>query len=72
PHPPSPHQPTSHPTRPYTPDQPQLLPPVGRAQAHRHRALPQHRPGPPPKVAVPVIVVALLCIAVGVWALSVS
>ncbi|KOT29866.1 hypothetical protein ADK42_30870, partial [Streptomyces rimosus subsp. rimosus] len=65
-------QPNSQPTRPYTPDQPQPLPPVGRTPAPRHRALPQQRPGPPPKVAVPVIVVALLCIAVGVWALSVS
>ncbi|MFD7662513.1 protein kinase [Streptomyces sp. NPDC059788] len=60
------------PTRPYTPGHPQPLPPAGRAPAHRHRALPQRRPGPPPKVAVPVIVVALLCIAVGVWALAVS
>ncbi|WP_030373485.1 serine/threonine-protein kinase [Streptomyces rimosus] len=65
-------QPNSQPTRPYTPGQPQPLPPVGRTPAPRHRALPQQRPGPPPKVAVPVIVVALLCIAVGVWALSVS
>ncbi|WP_411143145.1 serine/threonine-protein kinase [Streptomyces sp. x-80] len=30
---------------------------------------PYKRPGPPPKVAVPVLIVALLCIAVGVWAL---
>ncbi|MEU4198541.1 serine/threonine-protein kinase [Streptomyces sp. NPDC039022] len=59
-------------TRPYTPDRPQPLPPSGRAAARRHRAVPQRRPGPPPKVAVPVIVVALLCIAFGVWALSVS
>ncbi|MFC4495604.1 serine/threonine-protein kinase [Streptomyces ovatisporus] len=28
------------------------------------------RPGPPPKVAVPVLIVALLCLAVGVWALT--
>ncbi|MEV1048373.1 protein kinase [Streptomyces sp. NPDC049916] len=28
------------------------------------------RPGPPPKVAVPVLVVALICFAVGVWALT--
>ncbi|MFE7660772.1 serine/threonine-protein kinase [Streptomyces celluloflavus] len=30
---------------------------------------PYKRPGPPQKVAVPVLIVALLCIAVGVWAL---
>ncbi|MDQ1009653.1 serine/threonine protein kinase [Streptomyces sp. V4I23] len=28
------------------------------------------RPGPPPKVAVPVLIVALLCFAVGIWALT--
>ncbi|PJF01654.1 serine/threonine protein kinase [Streptomyces carminius] len=28
------------------------------------------RPGPPPRVAVPVLVLALLCLAVGLWALS--
>ncbi|MFG2528552.1 protein kinase [Streptomyces sp. NPDC048516] len=32
-------------------------------------AVPHRKPGPPPKVAIPVLVVALLCIAVGVWAL---
>ncbi|AXI72687.1 serine/threonine protein kinase [Streptomyces cavourensis] len=30
----------------------------------------QTRPGPPPKVAVPVLVVALICFAVGIWALT--
>ncbi|MFG2093150.1 serine/threonine-protein kinase [Streptomyces sp. NPDC048612] len=33
------------------------------------RPAPYRKPGPPPKVAIPVLVVALLCIAVGVWAL---
>ncbi|MFD3643314.1 serine/threonine-protein kinase [Streptomyces griseus] len=28
------------------------------------------RPGPPPKVAIPVLVVALICFAVGIWALT--
>ncbi|MFH8404630.1 serine/threonine-protein kinase [Streptomyces sp. NPDC018019] len=71
---PAPQHPIPHPpaTRPYTPDWPQPRPPAGRAAARRHRASPQRRPGPPPKIAVPVIVVALLCIAVGVWALSIS
>jgi hypothetical protein len=55
------------PTHPYTaqgsqvPDQP-TPPPQG----------PQRRPGPPPKVAIPVLVVALLCFAVGIWALTAS
>ncbi|MFF8599276.1 serine/threonine-protein kinase [Streptomyces sp. NPDC015232] len=33
------------------------------------RAVPARRPGPPAKVAVPVLITALLCFAVGVWAL---
>ncbi|MER7747868.1 protein kinase [Streptomyces bacillaris] len=50
-------------TRPYT------------AQHHPLAAQPpapvrQTRPGPPPKVAVPVLVVALICFAVGIWALT--
>ncbi|MFF3323317.1 protein kinase [Streptomyces sp. NPDC002889] len=36
------------------------------------RAAVQKRPGPPPKVAVPVLLVALLCFAVGIWALTQS
>ncbi|MFE4693404.1 serine/threonine protein kinase [Streptomyces sp. NPDC056749] len=31
---------------------------------------PAKRPGPSPKVAVPVLVVALICFAVGIWALT--
>ncbi|MFJ8073539.1 protein kinase [Streptomyces sp. NPDC096176] len=30
----------------------------------------QKRPGPPPKVAVPVLLLAVLCFAVGIWALT--
>ncbi|MEU7026580.1 protein kinase [Streptomyces sp. NPDC046275] len=33
------------------------------------QAVPARRPGPPAKVAVPVLITALLCFAVGVWAL---
>ncbi|WP_330478139.1 serine/threonine protein kinase [Streptomyces platensis] len=60
-------------TRPYTagplpvPGQP----PAGTAvtvPSPAHSA-PYRKPGPPAKVAVPVLIVALLCIAVGVWAL---
>ncbi|AZS72966.1 serine/threonine protein kinase [Streptomyces lydicus] len=63
-------------TRPYTagplpvPGQP----PAGisvTVPAMAHPA-PYRKPGPPPKVAVPVLIVALLCIAVGVWALIAS
>ncbi|MFD3941528.1 serine/threonine-protein kinase [Streptomyces sp. NPDC058579] len=32
--------------------------------------LPAKRPGPPPKVAVPVLFLALICFAVGIWALT--
>ncbi|MFF9013245.1 serine/threonine-protein kinase [Streptomyces sp. NPDC014870] len=32
--------------------------------------LPAKRPGPPPKVAVPVLFLALVCFAVGIWALT--
>ncbi|MGW5114880.1 serine/threonine-protein kinase [Streptomyces noursei] len=60
-------------TRPYTAGQPPLPghPPTGGADvpAVPAPAGPVRKPGPPPKVAVPVLIVALLCIAVGVWAL---
>ncbi|MFE7317764.1 serine/threonine-protein kinase [Streptomyces sp. NPDC057555] len=60
-------------TRPYTSGQPPLpaQPPSGGTgvPAAAPPAAPVRRPGPPPKVAVPVLIVALLCIAVGVWAL---
>ncbi|MFJ9636936.1 serine/threonine-protein kinase [Streptomyces sp. NPDC101178] len=62
-------------TRPYT-DQQQHQPPphsfAAHAPAHAPAAAPvrQTRPGPPPKVAVPVLVVALICFAVGIWALT--
>lgn len=60
-------------TRPYTAG-PQPLPvrhPAAAPAAAPATAppLPYRRPGPPAKVAIPVLIVALLCIAVGVWAL---
>ncbi|MER7110437.1 serine/threonine-protein kinase [Streptomyces sp. NPDC000229] len=78
----SPHQPTPHhaaapdlahagtaavphasaATRPYTGHVPQVPGPV-RPPAGK-------RPGPPPKVTVPVLIVALVCFAVGIWALT--
>ncbi|MFE7457739.1 serine/threonine protein kinase [Streptomyces sp. NPDC057554] len=69
-------------TRPYTAGQPhqphpQAQPhqPVQPFAAHGHHApaptpVRAKRPGPPPKVAVPVLVVALICFAVGIWALT--
>ncbi|MFK4224556.1 serine/threonine-protein kinase [Streptomyces sp. NPDC019890] len=51
-------------TRAYTAQSPQV--PLS------HAPIPTagKRPGPPPKVAVPVLIVALLCFAVGIWALT--
>ncbi|WP_372344362.1 protein kinase [Streptomyces sp. KL116D] len=36
----------------------------------RSREVPKRRPGPPPKVTIPVLLLALLCFAVGIWALT--
>ncbi|GGU76830.1 hypothetical protein GCM10010275_09210 [Streptomyces litmocidini] len=53
--------------------------PYGPAPAHPYAPrpaqapaphAPARRPGPPPKVAVPVLLVALVCLAVGFWALT--
>jgi serine/threonine protein kinase len=66
------------PTRPYTAQAPQGHAP---AQPGPHATQfpqpapaaarpPQRRPGPPPKVLVPVLVLALICFAVGIWALT--
>lgn len=69
-------------TRPYTaqhPQSPQSPSPAPGGTAPVHgppqplrtaAAGVQRRPGPPPKVAVPVLVVALVCFAVGIWALT--
>ncbi|MDX3337374.1 protein kinase [Streptomyces sp. ATCC51928] len=61
------------PTRAYTAQQqhpPVPSPPVQHAAPHAPVRVRQTRPGPPPKVAVPVLVVALICFAVGIWALT--
>lgn len=44
----------------YAPHPPQTAPTPGARK----------RPGPPPKVTVPVLVLALICFAVGIWALT--
>ncbi|MTE19981.1 protein kinase [Streptomyces sp. TRM43335] len=65
---PAPHAPTPAPAAPPAP----APPPPGRGTPGRvsHRARPSRKPGPPPAVALPVLLLALLCLAVGVWALS--
>ncbi|MEV7865406.1 serine/threonine-protein kinase [Streptomyces sp. NPDC088124] len=50
-------------TRPYTAETPQ----APRTVAHH---APRRRPGPPTKVTVPVLLLALACFAVGFWALT--
>ncbi|UGY92570.1 serine/threonine-protein kinase [Streptomyces gobiensis] len=69
--PPTPTPPPGQAQSPYASYQPQPQP-----QPHTppHAPVPgsMKRPGPPPKVAVPVLVVALLCFAVGIWALTQS
>ncbi|WP_327189963.1 serine/threonine-protein kinase [Streptomyces xinghaiensis] len=60
-------------TGPYTaPGIPAAAGPPGAAARRpaAHRAPARRRPGPPAKVAVPVLVLALLCYAVGIWALT--
>ncbi|MFF3765996.1 protein kinase [Streptomyces sp. NPDC001922] len=60
------------PTRPYTAGSPQVPAPPPASSAASPALAPQRRPGPPPKVAVPVLALALLCFAVGIWALTTS
>jgi serine/threonine protein kinase len=55
-------------TRAYTAQSPQV--PLGHGAVAQ--AASNKRPGPPPKVTVPVLLVALLCFAVGIWALTQS
>ncbi|MFE4305062.1 serine/threonine-protein kinase [Streptomyces sp. NPDC056891] len=61
------------PTHPYT-ARPVQVPaqhtaPVG-APAAPSAPAPVRRPGPPPKVTIPVLLLALVCFAVGFWALA--
>ncbi|MFF8937654.1 protein kinase [Streptomyces paradoxus] len=55
-------------TASYTARTPQS-PPSGQTPS-RHRARRASRPGPPAKVAIPVLLLALACYAVGFWALT--
>ncbi|MFD4026059.1 serine/threonine-protein kinase [Streptomyces sp. NPDC058576] len=67
-----PHDPAA--TRAYTAQQqhqqhpPVPAPPVQHAAPHA--PVRRTRPGPPPKVAAGVLVLALICFAVGIWALT--
>ncbi|MGZ3116599.1 protein kinase domain-containing protein [Streptomyces sp. H62] len=54
------------PTASYTARTPQASPPA----QHRARRRRRRRPGPPARVAVPLLLLALVCYAVGFWALS--
>ncbi|QNE76239.1 protein kinase [Streptomyces finlayi] len=62
------------PTRAYTAQHPQVPHPGApistAATPHHGPPARQTRPGPPPKVAIPVLLVALLCFAAGIWALT--
>lgn len=47
-----------------------VQPPHAPQDSHTPQTASQKRPGPPLKVAVPVLVVALICFAVGIYALT--
>ncbi|AVH61308.1 MULTISPECIES: serine/threonine-protein kinase [Streptomyces] len=53
----------------YTARSPQVPPQTGAIPERRARRA-RPRPGPPAKVAVPVLLIALACFAVGFWALA--
>ncbi|MDX3249134.1 hypothetical protein [Streptomyces sp. ME18-1-4] len=62
-------------TASYTAQDPQVPQPAAQAVAPRggrrgHRAVRRGRPGPPAKIAVPLLLLALVCYAVGFWALA--
>ncbi|MGX1563456.1 protein kinase domain-containing protein [Streptomyces sp. NPDC055506] len=74
--PPAAHHRTDASTASYTaqtphqaPQAPQASPPARAASRHRAER-PRRRPGPPAKVAVPLLLLALACYAVGFWALT--
>ncbi|MET9763427.1 protein kinase [Streptomyces sp. NPDC006372] len=66
--PPAAQQRTGTSTASYTAQSPQT-PPPGQATS-RHRAPRPPRSGPPARVAIPLLLLALVCYAVGFWALS--
>jgi serine/threonine protein kinase len=69
------HQGTDASTASYTAQGPQVPPPAQQIPQRRHRAGRAGRraarhPGPPARVAVPLLLLALACYAVGFWALA--
>ncbi|MFG3130717.1 protein kinase [Streptomyces tendae] len=62
---PSPPQRADLPTAAYTARNPRSAPPAQHRGARRRR-----RPGPPARVALPLLLLALACYAVGFWALT--
>ncbi|MFJ9540109.1 protein kinase [Streptomyces sp. NPDC101225] len=71
---PAPHLRADASTASYTAQVPQVPSPgqeISQEPTRRtHRARPARRPGPPPKVAIPLLLLALACYAVGFWALT--
>ncbi|MGW4566601.1 protein kinase domain-containing protein [Streptomyces sp. NPDC004561] len=69
---PGPGRPDDSTTAAYTTRAPQAPPPARRTPpAHGRRARrPDRRPGPPAKAAIPILLLALACYAVGFWALT--
>ncbi|HZF87901.1 serine/threonine-protein kinase [Streptomyces sp.] len=64
-----PRQPADASTASYTAQDPQVPLPAQRISRRRSHAA-ARRPGPPAKVAVPLLLLALACYAVGFWALA--
>ncbi|MER7314127.1 MULTISPECIES: serine/threonine-protein kinase [Streptomyces] len=68
---PAPPPPGTASTHAYTDPYPSAVaPPQAPHAVTAPQAAPRTRPGPPRAVAVPVLVVALICFAVGIWALT--
>ncbi|GAA3994839.1 serine/threonine-protein kinase [Streptomyces marokkonensis] len=66
---PPPQQLADIPTTSYTARSPQTAPPARAYRQHRAGRR-RRRPGPPARVAVPLLLLALACYAVGFWALT--
>ncbi|MFF5495901.1 protein kinase [Streptomyces aquilus] len=67
--PPLPRQPADASTASYTAQVPQVPPPA-QPTPRRRGSRARRRPGPPAKVALPLLLLALTCYAVGFWALT--
>ncbi|MFB6548965.1 protein kinase [Streptomyces sp. NPDC056405] len=66
---PTPQQRADVPTASYTAQSPRSRPPAQASPQHRASRR-RRRPGPPARVAVPLLLLALACYAVGFWALT--